>query len=525
MTVSHDGALHSEQERRPSNGAALVWLTVASIIPLLPAIVAFFRLGVPDYVTNGDAAAPELRVLHAERGLQLLGPYSRFGWSHPGPLFFYSALPFYKYFDHRAASLNVFMLCVATLCTILIVYSAFKLRGAGFAWTVLGMLALFERVSLPFVQTVEWNPVSPILPLVLACFWAARLFVGEHHLLPWFVLVASACVQTHIGFAPAIFGLLPFAVSGFVGSEGNTAKANRSLLLALAVLVLCWMPAALDIVGHRENNLVRIMEFFVAPRVSEHSWLTDTRTSMGQWSSAALAIVTAFGIQVPFERWRVALPMAVVLVGVVAIGVLAARRRRDESLKAICLVAAMELLITIPAVHAIRGPVLPYLVLWATVPGFLAVVSVCAVVEHFVPRSRRSYQTWASAAVAIICAAATWNHSILMTPDPETARVAAAVERRLRSEPAASVVVGIDGNEAWPLAAGVVTNLVKHRLPVFVEPAWLFLFGEQMAAPSGHHLALVFGHGVGGSRKRDSDDGGELVASSGSVRVRLSRER
>src|SRR5213595_3106315 len=42
-----------------------------------------------------DGAVLEIYTLEALEGRLLVGPYSRFGWHHPGPLFFYFEAPWY----------------------------------------------------------------------------------------------------------------------------------------------------------------------------------------------------------------------------------------------------------------------------------------------------------------------------------------------------------------------------------------------------------------------------------------------
>lgn len=46
------------------------------------------------FFNYGDGALGELAVREAANGERLLGAYSRFGWNHPGPAFFYWAVPF-----------------------------------------------------------------------------------------------------------------------------------------------------------------------------------------------------------------------------------------------------------------------------------------------------------------------------------------------------------------------------------------------------------------------------------------------
>src|SRR5947208_3112086 len=177
-----------------------VALIGGAVAPFLPAAAEFVRRGVPDYLFTGDGATLELRTLHAAHGAQLLGPYSRFYWNHPGPAFFYLALPVYELFHERGPALNLFMLLINAIIAVAIVLVARWLRGDPFAWLVAALLAILELVAMPFLQTGEWNPVAPLFPLVLLSFLAAAVARGLFELLPAFAFVASAIVQTHIAY-------------------------------------------------------------------------------------------------------------------------------------------------------------------------------------------------------------------------------------------------------------------------------------------------------------------------------------
>src|SRR5687768_9871751 len=102
-------------------------LVAAAVAPFVPMAWQFAERGVPDYLFTGDGATLELRTLHASRGEQFVGPYSRFIWSHPGPLFFYMALPVYEAFGERGPALNLFMLLVNVAVAVAIVVTARRL--------------------------------------------------------------------------------------------------------------------------------------------------------------------------------------------------------------------------------------------------------------------------------------------------------------------------------------------------------------------------------------------------------------
>ncbi len=73
------------------------WITFIAIITASPLIIAsiLFPLitGLPDVPSEIDIAMIELYTRHAMEGNQFVGMYSRFGWNHPGPAYFYMLAP------------------------------------------------------------------------------------------------------------------------------------------------------------------------------------------------------------------------------------------------------------------------------------------------------------------------------------------------------------------------------------------------------------------------------------------------
>src|ERR1043166_6073345 len=77
------------------------------LLVILPLFIAAFRLPfrLSNFYPQGDMAVLEIGTLHASTGAQLLGPYSRFHWNHPGPLYFYLLVPFYVLSGRQSWSL------------------------------------------------------------------------------------------------------------------------------------------------------------------------------------------------------------------------------------------------------------------------------------------------------------------------------------------------------------------------------------------------------------------------------------
>src|SRR5512146_1496770 len=72
---------------------------LAALLVLGPALMlaaAPFEPESPDLPLTGDYAVLELYTRLAAHGQQLLGPYSRFHFQHPGPAYFYACVPLYR---------------------------------------------------------------------------------------------------------------------------------------------------------------------------------------------------------------------------------------------------------------------------------------------------------------------------------------------------------------------------------------------------------------------------------------------
>src|SRR3954453_10908408 len=240
----------------------LLLLAVAAA-PFLPGAVQFVRHGVTDVMFPGGGAVLELRTWHAAHGRQLLGPYSRFQWSHPGPAFFYLSLPIYQLFHQRGPALNLFVLLANFAAATALVLTARRLRGDLCALVVAVLLAVYETIGAPFPLSGEWNPMTPILPLALLVFLCVRLGSGAVGVLPGVAFVASAIVQTHVGFTPAALYLVTTGtLFGFrelfvVRGAGGLDRRRLALALGATAVVssLLWALPVYEDLSRPEGNL------------------------------------------------------------------------------------------------------------------------------------------------------------------------------------------------------------------------------------------------------------------------------
>src|SRR3954452_8604486 len=162
-----------------------------------------------------DLALMELRTLDVGGpATPLLGPYSRLGWSHPGPLAFWLlALP-YRLFGARPAGLLVGAVLVhgaaATGCLVL------ARRRGGRPLTALVALGLALLVGGFGAGNLAnfWNPYLPLTALAFLVLATWSVVEGDIGLLPVVVGVACFAWQSHVAYLAVTTLLVGVSVVG-----------------------------------------------------------------------------------------------------------------------------------------------------------------------------------------------------------------------------------------------------------------------------------------------------------------------
>ncbi|MEO7371036.1 MAG: hypothetical protein ABIZ69_09245, partial [Ilumatobacteraceae bacterium] len=148
----------------------------------------------------GDIALIELRtrdVLSAHP--PLVGAYSRYGWSHPGPLEFYLLAIPYRMLGGDFEALRLTTVLLNTLALTVIVWVARRRGLTAFVALVASACALVWGLP-PNAMADSWNVTIDVLPFMLvtvAC-WCA--LCGDRG--AWIVAAVgfSFVFQAHVGF-------------------------------------------------------------------------------------------------------------------------------------------------------------------------------------------------------------------------------------------------------------------------------------------------------------------------------------
>lgn len=404
--------------------ASFEWAAGALLgVAFLVGVVAALRQG---WVPVSDDALITLHVMDVPAHPPLVGAYSRFGWSHPGPAaYYYLALPF-RLFASSPAGLMVGTLVLGfggTLWAWIVARRAGRLAGA---LVVLAMtLVMLGRDAIDLRD--PWNPYVGVLltgTLMVVAWAAAERRAGSvFALLP----LGSFLVQAHVGYAPVVLAMVVAAAVGAVRSPRPFPL--RAALAGMAVTLVMWIPPLIQQFTGDPGNLWEVL-FSASDEGEPAGFATAAQVIL-----AAFAVPpTWLGRDLPVVAEGIDPAWTIPLLGILPLGaVTVAAVRRDRARFPLLLVCGAGLAAYAVAVSRIAGPVHEYLVsgLGVTVAVGLA-LSAWVLLDTFCgPEAQRRWALVCLGVVAVAgipLAVAQWDADY---PYPSTANGVAAITKDL----------------------------------------------------------------------------------------------
>jgi hypothetical protein len=502
--------LSSGRESRGRGWLALGLALVAVPFATLGAAVAIH--GGPAHQTADNA----LIVIAARDALhfhQLVGPYSRYGWHHSGPSYFYLlALPVWALGGGTGSELGV--VAIGLLSSVAVVVLAHRLGGGRTPlWAAAALCAVFAGPPAATWRN-PWNPYVVVFPMAAVLVAAAGAALGDRWSWVVAVVAGSFVIQTHIGTLPVVTVALILAGAMRLASYLRQRVADRSqglpelgaqfrgvasaMAILMGALVALWLPTLIDQWGGT-GNLSHLVRFFTTAH-PQHTWHDAWRTA------TTMVALTTFGAHAQFHDGLPPLhPLAISLTFVAATaatGIVGWRRHRPFclTLAAMAFVAA---LVSTLAITRVVGYPYKYLVLWVSVLPVPLIVGAGHALDWSVGpmsglRSDASRQSAVSAhtvrragiaglivlglVVPLGLEVTATLRALHATPlardnDPDIAKLwqlaSQVLDRRL-----GPVRIEIVAAQRWPAAAGLVLDSERHGIPVRVEQNWTFMFGQ-----------------------------------------------
>jgi hypothetical protein len=496
------------------------------VLPLLvSAVYLWFAVG-NAYYPNSDWAIFELHTRDVFHHLLFVGPYSRYGWNHPGPLLFYTlALP-YKLSGSRSISLHITALLVNAGTIAAIAWVAFRRGRLPMVIAILVPVGLLTHALGADVLRNPWNPYLPVIPLLLLLLLCWSVAVGDLWMLPFAVAVASFAIQLHVGLLLIsgeflLVALIAIVVRG-VRAHGDERRAwwrrvAKVFAVSFGVFFVLWLPVLYGTFIRKDGNIGNIVQFFQG----DHDTLGFTRAFevLGlQWGFRPEWIFGArgnnvVGVQVVDHTWWLALGLGL---GVAAT-VVAVRRGWVATVWLAVLVGA-GCVAAVVAVSNIVDADFPYLTRWTWVLGVgLGILVLRAAWLAVAPGRRATVLRWAVpiAAVVLVVLSVTESVDALQAGTPFATLQASerTITRQVLAHlPPGKGTVLIDNGHAVLQTPGIVLALEKHGIPTAVVPSQVVMFGYDRDVSHGPYRAGLVPIAGSAVRRIRAPKGAKLIA-------------
>ncbi len=530
---------------RPTHSSLLTAVAVLTLAVPFAIIILRLLAETHHVYLADDLALIDLHVRDAVHWHQQLGPFDRFGWSHPGPVYFYLlSIPARLLgTGARADFVGATLInAVSALGTIWVVRRRSGPAAALWGALCLGLMAFVLASTSPGATTFSegplgalvtpWNPDVVIFPLVLFGALCAAGAKGSPLSLLGAALAGSFAVQTNIATLPLVGVLLILALAaalvrtmlarrstpGTRPPRQSPARA-RTLVAGLILLPLIWVPPVVEQFTNHPGNLTLIWQFFTA----HHPALT---LGTGLWSVVTVAGIIPLGVPSEMSvflgnptRDAGVILAVVLLVGAVTIAMGLVRRRRFAANLGIA--SLIGFVVVLLSVTRIVGGVYGYLIVWEIAVPTLALmglgIALFGTGDEEVQLEATALPRWARrlpalalvalAGVVTVALSIEMLHvpSLQRASDPDVAAVWRTVGPRLGAgdKPILVTNVGTDAGGSTPGALqwqnlpaeftrfGLVNELDARGFQPRVDPFWSAQVGARRVSNGREPVRIV----------------------------------
>lgn len=507
--------------RRSTSSLAFVGATAIFVVHLLQSGVGLLN----SCERGGDISLLALQTAQASDFRELLGPYSRYRFNHPGPVLFY----WYAFVEFLLGStatptgaLFVGQLCLNFLCLVALMWVVVRRsQYTGSAlFLVAALLVVMKQTGEVFLH-YPWNPAALLFPAGLFIGALSALVSGERRAAPLVGVAWGILVSHHVGAA-----VWATVVGGGVLLVHRRVVCRQSWLwLAIILTGMVAVPLLIEAcVAPDTSNVLRFVNYLknhrirttlaegVAYFLSFYEVMEHTGETPAALTAPGLHRAGAFSSVV----------IALLLTGVPWCG-----RFVNSSLEwGARRVATFAVVVGL--VLSLRVDNTKYLYLmWFLYPVIGIQVWLCmqAVLSlsvgqklGLINRTVDSDTCVVGCSVMSVLVAGLY----VLPQSPELGgycqEVASVTVSQI--EPTASYRLAIRGRDSWVPAAAIVNSMYRAGVQVCVDKRWGFLFGRDMVCADVVGAARVGGERAVPDRiltitsKPGDGPGGRLIFSS-----------
>jgi hypothetical protein len=486
------------------------WRVCAFVLSATAVVLALVAVGrvAPSVVTKSDIAVTELYVQLAGKGRLLDGPYSRFGWHHPGPLYFWLQVPFYELSGRRGTGLYAGALALNFAALAVLAWVLLRTGDGLLTLAILVAWLLFAWRDR-FVVSSPWTGHIPVIPMMTFVVLAAAVASGRRWMLLWLVFFGSLMTQSHVALIPVVAALTTVALVTLIArARGREALPGPAIHLSLWLFALLWLLPIAEQLAHEPGNLARLWNFFVA---SDHAGKSVT-TAFLAWSYALVGVLrpdvyTPYGGH--FELTHLGWGITVAVAELLALAFIGLRATGDglPFQRALARMALLANVVALWSITHIQGDIVDHEIYWIAPLGAmnLAIIAAAAV-RTFGPGARRRFGPHGEIALATTVLLACvyvgfrdFDRLIAFESNRPKDRVIttthATVQQYLSSNQIQKPLFRI--GDAWDVAAAVLLRLHASEVPFAVEDSAIVMFTETFSAHGDEDAIITIGRPSG----------------------------
>jgi len=491
---------------------SLYFLSVAMTI-LSPIIISTY---------DGDLAITEMDVINAMHGHLLLGPYSRVGFHHPGPLFSYLTVPLYSLLG--VTGILITALCIHFISVVTILVCSLRAAGKKFFLCNALFIALLLYSKPQGFFLSYWCPFVTVLAFGAFVFVCLQLSRGSLRALPYIVIAGSFLCQEHVLYVPVV--AICFFLCAWIYCAYNSGELRKQKLVFYASASLAfvlWLPVLYQQFFFHDGNISKIVQYFMSapfmhPPVKEIIrvvFMSIALIPQAFWHFLGNPVVS-FTI-VGFDHLSLA-PNIFITVGFIqcvaaALGFIIFRRHTDRYVASIGILLAALLGIALVSLYNIREPFIRhYLVTWISILSLLS-LSCLALFFFLIPFARLlPVHLRRSAAVrlpalkvlggvlvlALLCAVLIqsmppfyWFNKQTMGKKVTVTNPLCETVYQFLAARKEKPLIFVDGS-AWVTAAEIVSYVHRKNVPFYINNEMLSVFGSQFKKSGGEPVDTVY---------------------------------
>jgi hypothetical protein len=459
----------------------------------------------------GDYAANAIQIQNAKHFHELLGNYSRWGFHHPGPGFFYlfaaGELVFHNWLHMVPEAMNAYILTIllanvaALFASIWVVAQhtrsalflpAAILSSLVFIHVIDRTLFLIDTSQNSIPQTAlgsVWMPYVVLFGFLFYMLSCAALACGNIRYLPGATFAGLMLLHAHVAQVLFVGVLAVMAAASWIwrgrceGSLPARLKLCRRELLVSAGLVMVFAtPIVTELIAHKPNNLHAIRKYMheqpafsnslaqaLGYELGFYTFLRDPEVVLVQPSPKLLARAMAEPYVVKY--WM----FVAVLVGLLI--ALRVRGRRLADSPFVCYMALELVVVSILFLYwamKMAGGMANFNGYFYYSVQLLGLFAICSVIVDSIPTGGARLQ---SASFAMACAlpllifAAPHSFKVDLRGGEEANRIALAAAGR------AAMLQLVFDHDDWPTAVGIASRLKRLHQPFCIIGNWSVMFG------------------------------------------------